>query len=393
MKASRRFLKFLWEQFVEDSCLQTAQALTYQTLFAIVPLLTLTYTVLSLFEAYSGVGQIVEEFLFSNIVPENIAVVQDYLHSFSNQARQLSLPSLILLAVVALMMLMTIEKTLNKIWRIREPRHGFQRLLMYWAVLTLGPLLVGCALAISTYVFSMPFVSNVTEATGILNYLPLLLGAAFFTLIYVAVPNCNVPFVNALMGGCFAALFFELAKLMFALLVTNTDFAVIYGAFAAVPLLLMWIYLCWVIALLGAEFVKVLTVFPRGGEQLRDAPLVQILHILELFKSAHEKGESVGEKDIAGLADRIQLGLWNEYRSRLIETKFIRPVDGGSMVLSRDLREISLWDLYRLLPWPLPDGGAAKAQWGPHLKELLSTTAGQNSEALSVDVASLLEKN
>ena len=96
------------------------------------------------------------------------------------------------------------------------------------------------------------------------------------------------------------------------------------------------------IALLGAEFAKRLTVFTRGHEQQREEPLVQILHILQVFKRAHERGASVDEKDIALLADRIQLGSWNKYRSRLMETNLIWPVDGGSMALSRDLREISL---------------------------------------------------
>ena len=185
--------------------------------------------VLSVFGAYSGVGRVVEEFLFSNIVPENIAVVQEYLHSVSDRARRLSLPSLILLVVVALMMPMTIEKILNKILGVREPRHSFKCFLRYCVVLTLGLLLVGCALAILTCDFSMPLVSDVTQAIEILNYLSLLIGVAFVTLIYVVVPSCYVPFVNALIGGRTAALLFELAKLPFALPVTNIDFANIYG--------------------------------------------------------------------------------------------------------------------------------------------------------------------
>ena len=236
--------------------------------------------VLSMFESYSGMGTVVEEFLFSNIVPENIAVVQEYLYSVSDRLRQLSLPSLILLAVVALMMLMIIEKILNKIWGIREPRHGFKRLLMYCAALTLGPLLVECSLAMSTWDFSMPLVSDVTQAIEILNYLSLLLCVAFVTLIYVTVLNCNVSFVNALLGGCTAGLLFELAKFPFALLVTNIDFTIIYGAFTSMPWLFIWIYLCWMIALLDAEFAKRLTVFTRGHEQQREEPVVQILHIL-----------------------------------------------------------------------------------------------------------------
>lgn len=386
-----RFVTFLWTQFFEDHCPNTAAALTYQTLFAIVPLLTLTYTVFSMFEAFAGVGLTVEEFLFSNIVPENISVVQEYLRSFSDQARQLSLPSLALLAVTALLMLVTIEKTLNEIWRVKEPRHGFQRLLMYWAVLTLGPILGGCALAISTYVFSMPLISNVTTSSGFLLVLPMFLGAAFFTLIYVAVPNCRIPIGHAVIGGCSAAVAFELAKFLFGVLVANTDFAVIYGTFAAVPLLLLWIYLCWIIVLLGAEFVKALTVCPRGSDQTKGEPLVQVLHILGLFRQAQIKGSSVNEKDVFELADKIELQEWNEYRSRLLAMDLIRIVEGGDLVLCKDLNKVTLWALYRALPWPIPIAVLGDNPWEVRLGELLESIAGHSTQEMSLSVAALLE--
>ena len=386
-----KFVTFLWEQFFEDHCPSTAVALTYQTLFAIVPLLTVTYTVFSMFEAFAGLGHAVEEFLFNNIVPENISVVQEYLRGFSDQARKLSLPSLALLAVTALLMLVTIEKTLNEIWRVKEPRHGFQRLLMYWAVLTLGPLLGGCALAISTYVFSMPLISHVTTSSGFLLFLPMLLGASFFTLIYVAVPNCRIPFGHAVIGGCCAAVAFEMAKFLFGVLVANTDFAVIYGTFAAVPLLLLWIYLCWIIVLLGAEFVKALTVCPMRSDQARGEPLVQVLHILALFKEAQIKGLSVNEKDVFDLADKIELQEWNGYRSRLLAMDLIRVVEGGGLVLCKDLREVVLWDLYRALPWPLPTDVLGDNAWEMQLSELLKRAAGHNKQEMSLSVAALLE--
>lgn len=386
-----RFVTFLWEQFFEDHCPSTAAALTYQTLFAIVPLLTLTYTVFSMFEAFADVGHTVEEFLFNNIVPENISVVQEYLRGFSDQARQLSLPSLALLAVTALLMLVTIEKTLNEIWRVKEPRHGFQRLLMYWAVLTLGPLLGGCALAISTYVFSMPLISDVTTSSGFLLFLPMLLGAACFTLIYVAVPNCRIPLGHAVIGGCSAALAFEMAKFLFGILVANTNFAVIYGTFAVVPLLLLWIYLCWIIVLLGAEFVKALTVCPRRSDEKKGEPLVQVLHILGLFRQAQIKGLSVNEKNVFDLADKIELREWNEYRSRLLAMGLIRVVEGGGLVLCKDLREVALWELYRALPWPLPIVVLGNNAWEVQLSELLRSAAGHSKQQMSLSVAALLE--
>ena len=139
------FVQFLVRHFIEDSCQSTAAALTYQTLFAVVPLLTVVYTVISAFDAFHGMGVEVENFIFNNVVPENVATVQEYIHSFSDQARNLSIPSGVFLAVTVFTMLFTIERTFNEIWRIKEPRRGFDRLLMYWAVLTLWPLLVSAS--------------------------------------------------------------------------------------------------------------------------------------------------------------------------------------------------------------------------------------------------------
>ncbi len=385
-----RFAVALWRQFFEDHCPVTAAALTYQTLFAIVPLLTLMYTVFSMFEAFSDLGVVVEEFVFSNVVPENIAMVQGYLRSFSDQARQLSLPSVIVLAATAALMLATIEKTLNEIWGVREPRHGLQRLWVYWAVLTLGPLLVGCGLAVSTYVFSMPLISDVTGSTGLLSVVPFILGAAFLTLIYLAVPNCNVPVKYAAIGGTLAAVIFESAKYLFASLVARTDIAVIYGTFAAAPLLLMWIYLCWTILLIGAEFVKMLTVFPRSSSADLGAPMFQILYILDLFRRAHLSGTAVDERAIYTLADRVDLQRWSEYRALLMDLKLIRALGGGELVLAQDLHAITLWDLHRALPWPLPAEGVSGSAWARHLSETFTSLSGRNQETMSMDVSTLL---
>ena len=150
------FLRLLMRNYAEDGCPSTAAALTYQTLFAVVPLLTVTYTVLSAFQAQSGVGEMLQDFMFENVVPESVGVVEGYLQEFSDQARRLSGPSLIFIGLTAFLMMFTIEKSFNEIWRIKQPRQGFQRILMYWAILTLGPVLMGIGIAITTYLFSLP---------------------------------------------------------------------------------------------------------------------------------------------------------------------------------------------------------------------------------------------
>jgi membrane protein len=317
------------KRYVDDGCQATAAGLTYQTLFAVVPLLTVMYAVLNAVEAFKDLSAEVEGFLFDNVVPENVVNLQDYLHDFSTQAQSLSVPSLAFLGITAFLMLFTIERTFNEIWRVREPRQGYQRFLMYWAVLSLGPILVGMGFLITTYLMALPLLSDVDQYTGALGYLPILLSAAMLTLVYVAVPNCAVSFKDAVVGGLLVAIAFEMAKYLFGFVMSRSSFEVIYGAFAAVPLFLLWIYVSWSIVLMGAELVKALGVFRHdGGEQL-EAPLFQIVVILELFFHAHQKGVVVREEDIRRCGARIDLEHWNDYRQRLIKLNLIRSVDKG----------------------------------------------------------------
>lgn len=389
---SWRLLRFLVQHFFEDSCQTTAAALTYQTLFAVVPALTVMYAVLSMFEAFAGMGRVAEDFIFGNIIPENVAVVQDYLRSFSQQARSLGIPSAIFLGVTAFLMLLTIERTFNEIWRIKEPRQGFQRLLMYWAVLTMGPMLVVVGIGSTTYVLSLPLISDVTGSPFFLRFLPLLMSASTLTLIYVAVPNTRVPLKHAVVGGVLVATVFEAAKFSFGAVMSRSSFDVIYGTFAVVPLFLLWIYVAWTIVLMGAELVKGLGVYRFGGSSKLEEPLFQILIILEVFNRAHHRGDVVSEKMIRDLGSRVNMEKWTEYRQMLVTLNLIRPVERGGLILSRDLSEITIWEIYKKLPWPLParsiDGNSP---WEKTLSETFESISGRNQDLLGRDLESLFQ--
>jgi len=384
------FIKFLNEHFVEDSCQTTAAALTYQTLFAVVPALTVMYTVLSAFDSFGGMGKTVEDFIFTNVVPENVAVVQDYLHSFSEQAQNLSIVSLVFLAVTASLMLFTIERTFNEIWRIKEPRQGFPRLMMYWAVLTLGPVLFVLGIGVTTYILSLPLLSDVTDSPAFLGFLPLILSSMMLTLIYIAVPNTRVPFRHAAIGGILVSMIFEAAKVLFGYIMTQSEFEVIYGTFAVVPLFLLWIYISWTIVLLGAELVKGLGVYRFQGNSKLEEPLFQMLIILEVFNTAHHKGEVVTDQSLRRLGSRINLERWTLYRQKLIELNLIRAVDKGGLMLSRDLSEITLWELYKILPWPLPaQSHHGDSEWEKKLSETFTDISGRNMGLLDIDLETL----
>lgn len=218
------FLRYLLKQFLNNQGILNAAALTYTTLFAVVPLMTVSYAMLAAVPSFQGVGQELQGWVFDNFVPATGAVVQDYLNDFSSQARKLTAVGIVLLAVTSIMMMKNIEGAFNRIWRVSEPRKGLSSFLLYWAILSLGPILIGVGLVLTSYIASLPFISSATDVVGkgrLLSLLPMLMSAAAFTLIYVAVPNCRVSFKSALIGGVVVALLFESAKRGFTALLRN----------------------------------------------------------------------------------------------------------------------------------------------------------------------------
>ena len=383
------FFKLLVKNYSEDGCQSTAAALTYQTLFAVVPLLTITYTVLEAFEAFSGVGDVLQDFVFDNVVPESVSVVQEYIQQFSSQAMSLSGPSLIVVGITAFLMMHTIEKSFNDIWRIREPRQGFQRILMYWAILTLGPVLMFLGLASTTYLFSLPIITGV-GASKLFGVVPLVLSTVFFTLMYVAVPNCQVPLRHGVIAAAVVAVGFELVKHLFGSVMAMTDFAVIYGTYAAVPLFLIWLYVSWTIVLFGAELNKNMGLFRSQRSPQMEPPLVQILIILHEFFRCHRLGEVVTDKTITSLSHRVDMQAWHDYKSRLLTLGLIRVVEKGGLVLSKDLNEVTLWSLYRDLPWPLPaEFTVAGEVWEKLVNEKLTKSYEERRMVFELDLEQL----
>ncbi len=249
-----------------NDCQMVAAALTFQTLLALVPGLTIGYLALSAFGADVLAGQSIEAFIFKHIVPESVGAVQSYLRVFSVQAQALSVPSAALLAVTAVLMLNTIEHAFNRIWQVSEQRSGLRRVLVYIALLILGPLLLVTGLSVTTYLLSVPYVSSFTQLPFVFWVLPLLTSSMMYTLAYAVIPNKPVAFIHACFGGVSVGLVFELARWLFSLLMQYSDLEVIYGAFAVLPGLLLWVYLSWFIILAGGEWVALLG---RGEEQLK----------------------------------------------------------------------------------------------------------------------------
>src|SRR5690606_25872231 len=191
-----------------------------------------------------------------------------HLQDFSKQARNLTVFGVIFLVVSAYLMLTDIEKNFNQIWGGLSERKGVANFLLYWAVLSLGPLLLGLGLVMSTYLMSLRLVIDAYDALGILALVfevgPFLLTTVAFTLLFVTVPNCKVPIAHGLLGGLVTALVFEVLKGLFTWVVARTSFTLIYGAFAIVPLFLLWINVIWTVILGGAVLVRTISIYQIG---------------------------------------------------------------------------------------------------------------------------------
>ncbi|GAB3382351.1 YihY/virulence factor BrkB family protein [Azotobacter armeniacus] len=351
------FWRYLFERFLADHGPKSAAALTYTTLFAVVPMMTLIFVVLSVIPEFQGVGEQIQGFIFRNFVPSSGAMLQDYLKTFIEQARHLTWLGVGLLMVTALLMLMTIEHTFNTIWRVRQPRRGLSSFLLHWAILSLGPLLLGTGFALSTYITSLALFFDPYALAGarmLLNFMPLVFSAAAFTLLYAAVPNTVVPLRHALQGGLFAAVLFEAAKALFGLYVSLfPTYQLIYGAFATVPLFLLWIYLSWMIVLLGAELVCNLSASRRWRRNPLPHLLV-LLGVLRVFHQSQQSGQVVRQPDMQRAGWPLPDAVWDEILDFLEREQLVYRTSDGGWVLCRDLNRYSLELLLSRSPWPLP---------------------------------------
>ncbi|TKD63924.1 YihY family inner membrane protein [Cobetia marina] len=371
---------------------KTASALTYTTLFAVVPLMTVIYSMFAVIPSFDGVGQQLQTTVFAQFLPSTGETVLEYLNEFSGQARNLTSVGLIFLFVTSVLMMITIEGAFNAIWQVPEGRKGLSSFLMYWAVLTLGPLMLGSGFLLSSYLTSLSFFDSAASMLGgkavLLRLLPPLLSAVAFTFIYAAVPNCKVRLRDAAVGAVTTALALELAKAGFSFYVTQfPSYQAIYGAFAAVPLFLLWVFLSWCIVLLGAE-VAAWMGERSSADWHRWPPFWQTLGAVMLLKDAHERGEPLSD-------DSLTEVLGSRYRrvlKPLIEENIASQTQDGQWVLGRDLNHYTLWELARALPWDLPAGEAGEA---PHprlepLREALAQARQAEKERLDCGLVEVL---
>lgn len=357
-----RFFHLLVSRFVADRGLPNAASLSYTTLLSLVPLMTVSLALFSAFPVSELVVSEIHTFVFQNFVPASSEVVQRYLLEFSSKASRLSGIGVGVLVVVAVMMMINIDQAINVIWRAKPRRTPLAQFLMYWSVLTLGPLFMGLSVVVTSYLVSMPIISDTAQTLGLkgrlLSVMPVLAAVIGFSLLYAVVPNRKVPLRHAIAGGLFAATLFEIAKRGFAFYVTSfPTYQAIYGALAVVPIFLVWIYLSWVITLLGAEFAYCLGIFRdqgRHGISGKGGDLLLTYHLFHELWKAQQVGGAISIERLAK-----PLGFVAEERLELLLNELQRAdmlicTSSGKWALSRDLSRTSLHDLYRARGFVLP---------------------------------------
>jgi membrane protein len=257
LRTTLRFTKRVVKQFFKDESMHKASELSFTTLLSLVPLMTISLAVFSAFPVFKKFSVHIQAFIFDNFVTSSAQQVQHHLQTFVGHASQLSAVGLLFLLIVAVFMIFNMERALNRIWLVKKQRHGVPAFLLYWAVLTLIPILIGVGFAVSSYIMSIPIIKG-AAATGLhkvmLKALVYCLSWLAFTLLFVALPNCRVPMKCAALGGAVSMVLFECIKQGFGYYIAYfPTYELLYGALAIIPIFLVWIYICWLIILFGAE--------------------------------------------------------------------------------------------------------------------------------------------
>jgi membrane protein len=271
-------LRTLWSRFQEVRLGMTASSLTFTTVLALVPLLTLALAIFTAFPIFAQMQEQLQRWLIDSLVPESISrQVLGSLTQFSRKASRLGLVGFIAVVGTSLALLVTIDRTLGQIWRVNRQRPWGQRVLIYWAGLTLGPILLGGSLMLSSYLFT-GYLSGLGDwlpisVRTLLDLVEFSLLVACVTGLYYYLPNTRVDWRHALIGGTSVALGLELAKKVLAIyLAQMPTYSAIYGAFSAVPILLVWIYVMWVVVLLGAVLTSSLPEIGKQAKRHADGP-------------------------------------------------------------------------------------------------------------------------
>ena len=369
-------------RFREDRLGLTASSLTFTTTIGLVPFITVALAVFTAFPMFAKFQDVLQKWLIQSLVPDNIArQVLGYLSQFAGKASRMGTVGLMVLLCTALTLVFTIDRTLNTIWRVRKPRPFGQRVLIYWTAVTLGPVLLGASLSMTSYALaaSKSIVGGLPGGVGLLlDTVQFALVAAGAAVTFFYVPNTQVRWGHAWMGGLFVSTGMEVARKGLALYLTKVPtYSAVYGAFATVPILLIWIYMTWVIVLLGATLTAYLPSLLSGRPQRKLGHgwqfqlALEALHSLQGARAQAEKGLTLSQLCHALHLDPLRLepvmrmlveldwvGHLNEVGLKGPQARYVLLADLDTTVLGPLMRvallapEPSTAHLWNLGRWP-----------------------------------------
>lgn len=349
-----RFVVALVHRFRDDQGFQLSGSLAFTTILSIVPAITVAFTIFSALPGFKEFSAAINRFLTESLLPERITrSVLAHIDAFTQNAAGLTTLGLIGIVASALILVGTIERAFDKIWRVQRPRAPGLRVVIYWGVMTLGPILVGASLWMSSYLVqqSAGLAGHLSVlATVLATGAPLLIMVAAFSLLYALGPGRYVEPKHAVIGGVVAAVLFELAKYGFAVYVTEIAAQTLYGTFAVVPIFLLWIYLSWVVAIIGAEIAALVPDFGylRPDGRASTPALDDLLPVLQALLGSQRHGRAFGTRQLAREAgmDSDQAELLLE---RLARSGWVVRDDSARWALAFDPNHVTIAQITRAL--------------------------------------------
>ncbi|MCC7272578.1 MAG: YihY family inner membrane protein [Alphaproteobacteria bacterium] len=389
------FTLYTLRRFYRDQCFEAAGSLAYTSLLAIVPLVAVGLSAMTVFPVYADAREAVSAFILHNLVPEVGEVVETYVAQFATAAVQLTAAGVAGLAVTAVLLLATIEARFNFLWRVPTERPWLGRILAYWAILTLGPLLLGASLSLSSRALAWADAAGLGIVLARMAWLfPFLLGAAAFSTLYLFIPNRTVRWRDGFIGGVVAAVLFQFLQAGFGYYVTRfVSYQAVYGTIAALPIFLLWMYLIWVIVMLGAVVAAALPEWRAerfGGRAAGTQTLALALALAVLDQLRTPGGRRVRE-----IARRLGIPttLVDDRLLALYEAGFVAPTGGGRWLLARDLHTTSVDTLSHALGVHRSDElgpDFPTTAWMPRFNAMMRSLARAEQEALDLPIAVVL---
>lgn len=404
LRETGAFVRFVAHRFGEDRCFKMAAGLSYTSLLAIVPLTAIAFSMLAAFPVFSGVREAFQDAMFSNLLPHSADVTQEYFSKFVKNTTTLSAVGIVALAATAVLLLGTIEADMNAIFRVARKRALAPRLLVFWALLTLGPLLLGASFSLSTYFFAATKLIGIDTGGGFVaffgTFLPTIMIIVLLTVFYIIIPNRPVGFTAGLAGGVIAGVGFTILRKIFGwYIISFPTYQNIYGAMSVVPIFLVWMYMSWLLVLIGALLTASVSEWQSAGGKPLSSNVGTSMRLI------------IAVQILAVLFEASRDGLGAVHRSRILRTTggggeavdrilnqlraahYTDRTSANRWVLARDPDTVTLFDLHQVLGLGFSghDFMRSDEPWRQRLEERVKELRESNHRVLNVTLKDLIE--